>query len=93
MKDFQPPPQILERVPGGGEGGHEKDWLQACKGGKLTSSNFEYSGPLSETVLRGNLAVRFPNEQLLWDGETIKVTNNEEANGFVTRSYRPGWTI
>ena len=40
--------------------GHEKDWVRACKGGKPASSNFDYSGPLSEMVLMGNLAVRYP---------------------------------
>jgi predicted dehydrogenase len=92
MKDFKPPAPTIERIPGG-ENGHEKDWVRACKGGKPASSNFDYSGPLSETVLMGNLAVRFPNEQLLWDGEAIQVTNNTEANNFVMRPYRQGWTI
>ncbi len=92
MKDFKPPTPTIERIPGGDKG-HEKDWLRACKGGKPACSNFEYSGPLSETVLMGNLAVRFPNELLLWNGEKIEVTNNDEANSFVMRRYRQGWTV
>ena len=59
MKDFRPPSKTFDRVPGGLTG-HERNWLRACKGGKPASSNFDYSGPLSETVLMGNLAVRFP---------------------------------
>lgn len=62
--------------------------MRACKGGKPASSNFDYSGPLSEMVLMGNLAVRFPNQQLLWDGEGMEVTNS-----FVRRWYRQGWTL
>ena len=85
-------PKTIERIPGGHDG-HEKDWVRACKGGKPASSNFDYSGPLSEMVLMGNLAVRFPNQQLLWDGENMQVTNHKEANAFVRRKYREGWTL
>ena len=82
----------IDRVPGG-EGGHEKDWLRACKDGKPASSNFDYSGPLSEMVLMGNMAVRFPDRRLLWDGENMKITNCPEADAFVRRRYREGWTL
>lgn len=85
-------PKSIERVPGGLDG-HEKDWLRACKGSRPASSNFDYSGPLSETVLMGNLAVRFPNQMLIWDGENMQVKNNKEANNFVRRKYREGWTL
>ena len=85
-------PKAIERIPGGMDG-HEKDWVRACKGGKPASSNFDYSGPLSETVLMGNLAVRFPNQQLVWDGAKMTVTNHKDANGFVRRPYRAGWTL
>ena len=92
MKDFQQPPKTIERIPGG-EGGHEQDWIRACKGGKPASSNFDYSGPLSEMVLMGNLAVRFPNRLLLWDGPGMQVTNDAEANAYVRREYREGWKL
>ena len=94
--------------------GHQKFWTEACKAGfdskehqGLTSS-FDYSGPLTETVLMGNLAIRSYNlskpkllggkdfygrKKLLWDGEAMKVTNLEEANQFVTRPYREGWKL
>jgi predicted dehydrogenase len=92
MKDFTPPGKTLERVPNG-EGGHEQDWIRACKGGTPACSNFDYSGPLSEMVLMGNLAVRFPNRMLLWDGAGMRVTNDSEANAYVRREYREGWTL
>jgi len=92
MKSFQPPAPTLERVPGG-EKGHEQNWLRACKGGKPACSNFDYSGPLSETVLMGNLAVRFPERLLLWDGEKMEVTNDADANAYVRRQYRDNWTL
>ena len=92
MQAFTPPPKTLERIPKG-EDGHEQDWIRACKGGKPASSNFDTSGPLSEMVLMGNLAVRFPNRLLLWDGAAMKVTNDADADAYVRRQYREGWTL
>jgi predicted dehydrogenase len=92
MQGFRPPAKTLERVLNG-EDGHEQDWIRACKGGKPASSNFDYSGPLSEMVLMGNLAVRFPSRLLLWDGEAMQVTNDPEANAYVRRQYREGWQL
>jgi hypothetical protein len=92
MKEFKQPEKILARVPGG-EQGHEKDWIRSCKDGKPARSNFDHSGPLSEMVLMGNLAVRFPNRRILWDGEKMTVTNDADANAYVRRNYREGWTL
>jgi hypothetical protein len=44
-------------------------------------------------VLMGNLAVRFPNRQLLWDGQQMQVTNDDAANALVRRKYREGWSL
>jgi hypothetical protein len=41
----------------------------------------------------GNLAVRYPNRRLLWDGEKMEVTNDKEANAYVRRQYRAGWAL
>ena len=57
MQDFAPPPAELPRVDGD-IGGHQRAWVAACKGGDACSSNFDYSGPLTEMVLMGNLALR-----------------------------------
>jgi len=92
MKKYKRPRRTLERIPEGPDG-HEKDWIRACKGGKPASSNFEHSGPLSETVLMGNLAVRFPDRELLWNGATMEVTNDKNANAYVRREYREGWHL
>ncbi|SPE60918.1 putative dehydrogenase [Verrucomicrobia bacterium] len=92
MRDLPKTPQRLSPIPGGLDG-HEKDWVRACKGGAPASSNFDYSGPLTEMVLMGNLAVRFPNRQLLWDGQNLQVTNDKDANAYVRRKYREGWTL
>lgn len=92
MKDFRPPEPSIPRIPHGLDG-HEQDWVRACKDGKPSSSNFDYSGPLSEMVLMGNLAVRFPGRDLIWDGEKMAVSNDAEANAFVRCQYREGWTL
>lgn len=92
MKAFQRPDKTIERVPGG-EGGHEQNWLNAIKAGKQAISGFDYAGPFAEMVLLGNLAVRFPERRLLWDGEAMKVTNDSDAQAFVMRKYRDGWTL
>jgi hypothetical protein len=44
-------------------------------------------------VLMGNLAVRFPDRRLLWDGEKMKVTNDPKADAYVRREYRQGWGL
>ena len=92
MKKYKRPGRTLERIPEGPDG-HEQDWIRACKAGKPASSDFEYSGPLSETVLMGNLAVRFPGRELLWNGEAMEVTNDADANAYVKRQYREGWHL
>ena len=92
MKKYKRPRKTLERIPEGLDG-HEKDWIRACKTGKAASSNFDYSGPLSEMVLMGNLAVRFPDRELTWNGEAMEVTNDADANAYVRRQYREGWHV
>jgi len=92
MRELPKIPQTIQRVPGGLDG-HEKDWVRACKEGAPASTPFDYAGPLSEMVLMGNLAVRFPNRQLLWDGEQMRVTNDAPADSFVRLQYREGWTL
>jgi hypothetical protein len=90
MRRYRVPRRTLERIPDGPDG-HEQDWIRAIKAGTPAISNFDYAGPLSETVLMGNLAVRFPGRELLWDGEAMEVTNDKDANAYVRRDYREGW--
>ena len=91
MKAYKQPPQKLRRIPNGNEG-HEADWVRACKGGEPASSNFDYAGPMTETILLGNVAIRV-GKKLYWDGENMKVTNEPEANECVHTKYRDGWTL
>jgi predicted dehydrogenase len=87
--EFKDLPKTLKRI----DTSHEMNWVNACKGGDPASSNFDYSGPLTEMVLMGNLSMRVPGKRLLWDGENMKVTNDETANGFIRREYRNGWIL
>ena len=73
---------------------HYHDWVDAClEGNTEISDNFAYAGPLTETVQLGNVAARFPGQTLEWDAAKFRVTNLEEANEFLTRTYRPGWEV
>lgn len=89
MKAYKRPPKTLPRV----KGGHEQDWVRACKDGKPASSTFDYGGPLTEMVLLGVLAMRVKDEVLEWDGKNMKFTNNEKANEHLHIKYRDGWTL
>ncbi|MDT0553568.1 Gfo/Idh/MocA family protein [Urechidicola vernalis] len=91
------------------ESGHQIFWTEACKAGfgskehKSLTSSFDYAGPLTESLLIGNLAIRSYLEKtgnkfngrkkLLWDRENLRVTNFNEANKFVSRKYREGWKL
>ena len=94
MKEYKKPPQMIPRSPG-----HSEEWIQACKGGKPAGSNFDHAGPLAEVVLLGNVALRpelkekMNQTRLLWDGPNLKITNIPEANKFLRREYREGWTL
>ncbi len=72
--------------------GHYAEWIKACKTGSPTTCNFDYSGALTETVLLGNVAYR-SGKKLEWDAENLRVTNEPDANRFIRREYRAGWTL
>jgi predicted dehydrogenase len=109
MKETNLPKSIYPFVEGGSEG-HQQQWVNACKKGfgTYTSSPFEIAGPLTETVLMGNLAIRSYNysekdakgktiypgrKKLLWDGAAMKISNFEPANQFVKREYRGNYRL
>ncbi len=72
--------------------GHHLEWIQACKTGGSTTCNFDYSGPLTETALLGNVAYRV-GKTLEWDAKLMKATNCSEADPFIQHHYRAGWKI
>jgi hypothetical protein len=73
----------------------KKEWFEAIKAGKpeLASSNFAYAGQLTETMLMGNIAVRFAGQKLEWDATKMVFTNSEKATKLVTKEYRKGWDL
>lgn len=72
---------------------HWSDWAEACIGGKPPLAPFDYSGPLTETVLLGSVAVRFKDTDLKWNSKALKFDNVKEANAYLRRSYRKGWGV
>ena len=59
----------------------------------IAGANFDFSGPLAETVLLANVANRFPGERLEWNAEKLRFTNNRRANKYLRRKYRKGWKV
>jgi predicted dehydrogenase len=80
-------------MPKNGSDNHYAQFIEACRGNGKTSAPFEYSGPLTELVLLGCLATRFPKQSLEFDTASLKFTNNKEANQFVHKKYRKGWEV
>ena len=70
---------------------HYLQFVEACRGNGKTSAPFDYAGPMTESVLLGCLATRFPMTTLEWDAANLRITNVAEANQFVRRRYRHGW--
>jgi len=88
MRAYKPPPKTLPRSIG-----HHKEWIQACKTGSPTRSNFDFAGPLTEAVLLGTISVRMGGKKLTWDSQNMRITNLPEANKYLHYQYRPGWTL
>jgi predicted dehydrogenase len=86
------PPKRLPRVKGG-QTGHERNWLDAIRQGGQAVSHFDYAGPFTESILLGNVALRFPGTRLFWDAPNMKVTNVPEADEFIQHHYRQGWSL
>ncbi|MHC4405999.1 MAG: Gfo/Idh/MocA family protein [Planctomycetota bacterium] len=85
--DYQPPePTIPKSI------GHHEEWIVACKTGSPTTCNFDYSGALSEAVLLGNVAYRV-GKKLQWDAESLTAVGCREADQYIHRPYREGWTL
>jgi len=88
MKEYGRPPKVLPRSVG-----HYKEWVDACRGGLPAGANFvDHAGLLTETCLLGNVALR-AGKKLSWDGPNMRVTNDGEANRYLHREYRQGWTL
>jgi len=91
-RDFKFPAKTLPRSVG-----HYKEVIAACKTGTPTESNFGFSGPLTEAVLLGSVAIRLSNElsgeRLRWDSTQLRIPNSPEAEALLHYTYRPGWSL
>jgi predicted dehydrogenase len=89
-KDFEgfvkPAPFIKDSI------GHHKEWVEAIRLGGTTTCRFDYSGPLTETALLGNVAYRV-GKKLEWNFERLSASNCPEAEQYIQHRYRSGWSI
>ncbi|MET0462680.1 MAG: Gfo/Idh/MocA family oxidoreductase [Chitinophagaceae bacterium] len=108
MQEKKMPKETIKRVPEGHYIQWVNACI-AGHGKGETSSPFEYAGPFTESILMGNLAIRswmmlnprlkgwddkyLGRKKLLWDAKNMKITNFDEANQFVKREYRQGWSL
>jgi predicted dehydrogenase len=74
-------------------GNHYHLFVDACLGGIPTSAHFGYAGPLTEAVLLGVIANRFPQNELIWSTESLAITNHADANRLIRRQYRTGFEV
>lgn len=90
MREYQRPEKTIPRSPG-----IHEEWVEAIKKGKKSTSDFSYSGTLTEVMLLGNVAVatKEHNTKLEWDSENMEFKNLTEANEFLHMEYREGWSL
>lgn len=72
--------------------GHHEEWIHACKHGTPTTCNFEYAGPLTEANHLGNVAFRV-GKKLRWDPIRLEAIDCPEADQYIRRPYRNGWSL
>jgi predicted dehydrogenase len=87
MRAYQQPPKTIPRSIG-----HHDEWLQAVKGGEPAGANFQFSGPVTEALLLGNVALQ-TRSRLQWDASAFKFTNAPQADKYLHCQYREGWTL
>ena len=91
MQDYKRPAKTIPRSPGIME-----EWIAAIKAGKKSTTDIPaYSDPLTEVMLLGNVALRFKDAKvaLQWDPVKMEFPNLPEANPFVHKEYRMGWSL
>jgi predicted dehydrogenase len=84
-------PQSLPRIRDGKDG-HEMNWIRAIRGEEAISCPFSYAVPLNETMVLGMAAMR-AEQPIDYDGAAGRITNLPDANRFLDRQYREGWSI
>ena len=88
MDAFKPPPKSLPRSPG-----NEREWLDACKGGKTKpGGNFEFEGMVTETLLLGNVAT-CTGQKISWDRANMRANNSDLGQKYIKPDRRSGWEL
>jgi predicted dehydrogenase len=87
FKEYKRPEPSIAPSPG-----HHQEWVDAIRGGKPSLCNFDYAGPLAETVLLGNVAYK-TGKKLDWDAAALKAKGCPEADRYLRKEYRKGWTL
>jgi predicted dehydrogenase len=89
------PEKATPGVDGDPDPAMKREWADAIRAGKpeLASSNFAYSAQLTETMLLGNIAVRFAGQRLEWDAPKLRFANSDAATKLVSKEYRKGWEL
>ncbi|MDZ7724910.1 MAG: Gfo/Idh/MocA family oxidoreductase [candidate division KSB1 bacterium] len=90
MREFEVPEKTLKRSPG-----IHEEWIEAIVNGGQSSTDFSYSGPLTETMLLGNIAILTSDQNtvLEWDDRARRFTNLKAANALLSKEYRKGWSL
>jgi hypothetical protein len=89
-KDFAEYKRPPETIPP--SRGHHQEWIHACKTGEPTTCPFDYSGPLTVANHLGGVAYR-SGMKIEWDRENFRIPNSPEAEKFLGRAYREGWSL
>ena len=90
MQAYKRPEKTIPRSPG-----IHEEWIEAIKAGKKSTTDFSYASSLTQVMLLANVAVRAQkdNQILQWDSEKMEFPNFPEANAFIHKEYRPGWSL
>ncbi len=74
--------------------GHFEEFIRAIKTGEPACSNFpDYSGPLTETILLGNLAVWADGKKIEWDAKRLVAKNAPEVSNIIRPTYKKGYSL
>jgi hypothetical protein len=87
FEGFKGPGNTLPRTPG-----HHAEWIRACKGEGKPFSHFDVGGPQTEMILLGNVAT-LAGHPIEYDPMAGKIVNDADANRFLHREYRSGWSL
>jgi len=86
-KTIEEPPKVLPRSVG-----HHREWLNAIKSREQCSCNFEYGHRLTSVGELGNISL-WTDKKLVWDAEAERITNDDDANQYLTKEYRKPWVL